>query len=55
MKYPLLIFLNFVISISFAQLEAIFDLKRFDSSKEPYIETYLLIYGNTLTDDNDSL
>ena len=39
---------------SFAQIEALFDLKRFQSTDQNYIETYLYIYGNTLKESVDT-
>ena len=40
--------------IYFAQIEALFDLKRFESTDQNYIETYLYIYGNTLVESSDT-
>jgi len=37
-----------------AQIEALFDLKKFKSIDENYIETYLYIYGNTLKTNLDT-
>ena len=39
---------------SFAQIEALFDLKRFQSTDQNYIETYLYIYGNTIKESLDT-
>ena len=39
---------------SFAQIEALFDLKRFQSTDQNYIETYLYIYGNTIKESVDT-
>jgi GWxTD domain-containing protein len=39
---------------SFGQIEALFDLKRFHTTEENYIETYLYLYGNTLKSSNDT-
>ena len=41
-------------TLSFGQIEALFDLKRFKSIDANYIETYLYIYGNSLKENRDT-
>ena len=37
-----------------SQIEALFDIKKFHSLENNYIETYLFVYGNTLFESIDS-
>ena len=43
-----------LVSPFYCQIEALFDLKKFHSNENNYIETYLYIYGNTLSENEDS-
>ncbi len=54
MKLLVTISLLFILNLLSAQIEAIFDLKRFKSVDENYIETYLYIYGNSLKQNKDT-
>lgn len=54
MKIIITFFLAINIFCSHAQIEALFDLKRFKSTEENYIETYLYIYGNSLKNSIDT-
>lgn len=54
MKSLLTILLLFYLNFLNAQIEAIFDLKRFKSNDKNYIETYLYIYGNSLKQNKDT-
>lgn len=53
-KFLLILVSSFVFLSSSAQIEALFDIKRFKSSDQNYIETYLYIYGNTLNENLDT-
>ncbi len=52
LQLTILFFLN--LNFLNAQIEAIFDLKRFKSNDGNYIETYLYIYGNSLKQNKDT-
>ena len=49
----LLIFILTTLS-GISQIEALFDIKKFHSSENSYIETYLYVFGNTLNGSTDS-
>jgi len=53
-KSLLTILLLFYLNFLNAQIEAIFDLKRFKSNDKNYIETYLYVYGNSLKQNKDT-
>ena len=54
MNKLLVFIIVFLVSPFYSQIEALFDLKKFHSNVNNYIETYLYIYGNTLTENEDS-
>ena len=49
---------SYIFSISclfcYSQIEALFDIKKFHSIDNEYIETYLFVYGNTLFEGSDT-
>lgn len=54
MNKLLVFIIVFLVSPFYSQIEALFDLKKFHSNENNYIETYLYIYGNTLSESEDS-
>ena len=54
MNKLLVFIIVFLVYPFYSQIEALFDLKKFHSNENNYIETYLYIYGNTLSESEDS-
>ena len=54
MKNLFLLIFIFTTLSGISQIEALFDIKKFHSSENSYIETYLYVFGNTLHGSTDS-